>query len=67
MLLFNDFLMKLIDILKRSEELFINSVFETDLKDFRLDVKYIASSNVVLPALFSPHIMVISLSNDILM
>ena len=44
----------------------IRSIFETFLKDFKLDVKYIASKTVVLPALFSPHKIVISLSKEIL-
>ena len=65
-LLFIDLLEKLIEILKWSEVLFISSVLGTFLKDLRLDDKYIASSNDVLPALFSPQITVMSFLNEIL-
>ena len=62
-LLFNDLLEKLRDILNSLEDELISSILETFLNDFKLDAKYIASNKVVLPALFSPHMMVILLSN----
>ena len=65
-LLFKDLLKKLRDILNDLDELLINSEFETLLNDLRFDVKKIASNKVVLPALFSPHRIVMSLSKDIL-
>ena len=65
-LLFIELLEKLTEILKWSDDLLINSEFGTLLKDLRLDDKYIASSNDVLPTLFSPQRTVMFLENEML-
>ena len=63
-MLFNEFCVYFKDILKDLDESLINSVFEMLLKDLKFEQIYIASNRDVLPALFSPYIMLIGLEND---
>ena len=63
-MLFNEFCVYFKDILNDLDESLINSVFEMLLKDLKFEQIYIASNRDVLPALFSPYIMLIGLEND---